>query len=165
MANTYSNRRTQSRRNTSHRDAYNGRNPYLYDNLARSQYVVREMEEESGQQISNETRKNREKAHHMNLAYMVFLIVALCCAGMVLVNYLQLQAEVTRRAEIIANKESELNTLRLSNDEDYNRIINSIDMEQIKQVAIQDLGMTYATEGKIQLYTNDGSDYMRKVAD
>lgn len=140
------------------------RNAYVYDNLARSQDFVRTLEEEPRRSISNEARKNREKANHMNLAYVMFLIAALCCTGVVLVNYLQIQSEVTRKAEVIADLEKDLNDLRLSNDEEYNRILSSVDMEEIKRIAIGELGMTYAREGQIETYTNEGNDYMRRVA-
>lgn len=138
------------------------RNDYIYDNLARQDFV-RVLTEEPRQQISNEARKNREKAHHMNLGYVAFLVFALCAAGFILVNYLQIQSEITRTAEVIASMERELNDLKLGNDETLNRIESSIDMEEIKRIAIGELGMVYAGEGQIQSYTNEGNDYMRRV--
>ena len=64
----------------------------------------------------------------------------------------------------MAKLESRLNTLKLENDENYNRITSSIDLEEIKRVAIGELGMTYAREGQIITYSNAGNDYMRYVA-
>lgn len=136
---------------------------YINDNLARKQELVREMEEEPRRVLSNTARKNREKARHMSPGYVIFLAAALLCMGGVLVNYLQLQSEITRRAQIIASKESELNNLRLSNDEELNRIENSIDLEEIRRIAIGELGMTYASEGQVEIYTNEGNDYLRRV--
>jgi cell division protein FtsL len=119
--------------------------------------------EENPRRISNETRKNREKAHHMSLGYVVFLLAALCACAIILINYVQLQSELTAKTQVIATKEHELNNLKLSNDEAYNRIVRSIDLEEIKQVAIGELGMTYAAEGQIVTYQNDGADYMRQA--
>lgn len=161
--NTY---RSNSYRSNSYRNSSYRRNTddYQYDNVVRKQEFVRELEEEPRRSISNTTRKNREKAHHMSLGYVIFLVAALCCAGVVLVNYLQLQSQVTRKAEIIASRESELNHLRLSNDEELNRIESSIDLEEIRRIAIGELGMVYASEGQIESYTNEGNDYLRSVA-
>ena len=53
--------------------------------------------------------------------------------------------------------------MKLANDEEYNRIISSIDLEEIKRIAIGELGMTYAQEGQIVLYVNEDNDYMRQV--
>ena len=61
--------------------------------------------------------------------------------------------------------ESRLNTLKLDNDEEYSRITSNIDLEEVKRIAIQELGMKYAEEGQIVTVTGGGSDYMRQVAD
>ncbi len=146
------------------RSGRTGRTEYVYDNLARRQEFVRSLEQEPRRIVKNEARKNREKAHHMNPAYVVFLIAALICTGIVLVNYLQIQSEITRKAEVVARMEKELNDMRLSNDEEYNRIASNIDMEEIRRVAIGELGMVYAGEGQIVAYSYEGNDYMRRVA-
>jgi len=150
-------------KNTYNRYEYR-RNDYIYDNLARNQEFVRALEEEPKHGLRHEARKNREKALHMSLGYVAFLLTALFLTGMVLVNYLQLQSEVTRKAEVIAARERRLNELKLSNDETYNRIESSIDMEEIKRIAIGELGMVYAGEGQIITYSYEGNDYLRRVA-
>ncbi len=78
-------------------------------------------------------------------------------------NYIQLQSDLTTLTKTVADMESELNGLKLSNDEEYNRIISGIDLEEIKRVAIGELGMGYAEEGQIVEYENQEGDYMRRV--
>lgn len=143
--------------------ARNHKNEYIYGNVARKQEFVKVLEEPV-RELDHDARKNREKAHHMNLGYVLFLMAALCCTGVVLVHYLQLQSDVTTTAKEVAAMEHRLNDLKLSNAEEQNRIDSSIDMEEIKRIAIGELDMTYAAEGQIQLYTNEGSDYLRRVA-
>ena len=116
-------------------------------------------------QISNTTRKNREKAGHMNLGYVLFLSGAIMAAGFILTIYIGLQSDITNSIKNISRLESQLNTLKLDNDEEYSRITNNIDLEEVKRVAIQELGMKYAEEGQIVTVTGGGSDYMRQVAD
>ncbi len=99
----------------------------------------------------------------MSAGYVLFLATALCAAAFILVNYIQLQADLTNLTKGVAAKQSELNSLRSENDEKYNRIINSIDLEEIKRIAIGELGMTYAKEGQIIFYADEGDDYMRQV--
>jgi hypothetical protein len=36
-------------------------------------------------------------------------------------------------------------------------------MEEVKRVAIGELGMVYPQEGQIITYSNEGKDYVRKV--
>lgn len=123
--------------------------------------IRRRMEETPNRKLSNETRKNRDKAHHMNLGYVLFLTAALCVAGVVLINYIQLQAELTNQARHISSLEVNLNHLKLQNDEAYSNIVNSVDLEEIKRIAIGELGMAYAKEGQIITYTTEGNDYFR----
>ncbi len=115
--------------------------------------------------LSNTTRKNRDKARYMNLGYVFFLAMALMISGVILSVYLGLQADVTNSITNIARLEKELYDLQLDNDEEYSRITNSIDLEEIKRIAIQELGMGYATEGQIIDFTGSKNDYVRQVAD
>ena len=154
--------RNVNRNNASTRGA--GANvEYMYDNTARDLQVRRQLEEAPRKQLSHETRKNRDKARHMSIGYVAFLMGALLACGMVLVNYIQLQAELTNKMQNVARLESEINSMKLANDENYNRITSNIDLEEIKRIAIGELGMTYAEEGQIITYNNVENDYMRKV--
>lgn len=144
---------------------YRSRNMYVYDNTARNLDIQRQLEEDPRRKLSHEARKNRDKAHHMSLGYVMFLVVALCACAVILINYIQLQAEMTTKVQNIAKLERQLNSMKLENDEAYNRITSSIDLEEIKRIAIGELGMTYAQEGQIVTYSGMGNDYMRVVAD
>ena len=121
--------------------------------------------EENGQvrKLSHATRKNREKAHHMSAGYVLFLTAALCTAAVVLISYIQLQSSVTRMTQQIAQKKSEYNSLKIANDETLNRIESRLDLEEIKRIAIGELGMVYASEGQIQTYEKEGNDYFRRA--
>ena len=164
---------SQNRRNYTrtaydeNRNTHRGRNrsEYIYGNTVRK-YVPREQWEQAPvRKPDPKVRKNREKARHMSAGYVMFLAAALCAAAFILVNYIQLQADLTNLTKIVADKESELNNIRLSNDEEYNRIVSSIDLEEIKRVAIGELGMRYAQEGQIIQYENEEGDYMRQVTE
>lgn len=116
-------------------------------------------------QISNTARKNREKAYHMSFGYVLFLVCALVAAGFILTGYIGLQAEMTNSIKTVSKMESQLNDLKLENDENYSRITSSIDLEEVKRIAIQELGMKYAEEGQIVTFSGEGSDYVRQMAD
>ncbi|MDE5680110.1 MAG: cell division protein FtsL [Lachnospiraceae bacterium] len=138
---------------------------YIEGNTARKLDVRRAMEEKPKKKLSNEARKNRDRAYHMNFGYVIFLAAALCVAAYVLIGYIQLQADLTAQVEQIASLESRLNNMRLANDEELVRINSSIDLEEIKRIAIGELGMTYAAEGQIINYTNESSDYVRQFGE
>ncbi len=137
------------------------RQEYIYGNTVRR--VDFGWEEAPVRKPDHKIRKNREKARHMSAGYVLFLAAALCACALFLVNYIQLQSQLTAMTRQVARKESELNQLKLSNDEEYNRIISSIDLEEVRRVAMGELGMVYAEEGQIVTYDNQSRDYMRKV--
>lgn len=140
-------------------------NLYVYGNTARELDVRKAIHQKSRREKLNAARKNREKASHMNPGYVLFLAAAMLISAFVLIGYIQLQSDITNSMNHIASLESELNDLRLSNDEEYSRIESSVNLEEIKKIAINELGMTYAGEGQIVEYSSEGSDYVRQVAD
>lgn len=138
---------------------------YIDGSAVRKIDVRREIEEAPIKRTSRAVRRNREKAAHMNVGYVAFLVLALCLASVVLIGYIRLQAENTAALESIAQKESRLNSMRLANDEEYSRILSSVDLEYVKDVAINELGMQYAEEGQIVEIQTQGDDYVRQYQD
>lgn len=157
---------TQRRKNTNTR-RYNdrpGKIAYLEGSAARElREGVDVREVPRRKRLSNTARKNREKASHMNLGYMLFLSLAVAFAVMTLCSYIDLQSDITNRVDAISEMESRYNNLKLTNDEEYNRISSSLDLEQIKAVAIGELGMTYAREGQIINVEDSETDYVRQT--
>lgn len=138
---------------------------YIYGNAAPQLELQRQFEEEPVRRPNVDARKNREKAHHMSAGYVFFLGVAMLASALILVNYLQLQADLTNLTRSVASRQSALNTLRDENDEEHNRIVTNIDLEEIRRVAMGVLGMTYAKEGQIIIYEGEKYDYMRQVTE
>lgn len=136
--------------------------PYMQDNMAR----ILQKELNSQPHIpSTTTRHNRDKAKHMNIGYVVFLTFALVLCAVILINYIQLQASVISDINEITRLETELNTLKRSNDEEKNRLESNMDLEYIRQIAIGELGMVYANEDQIILYKTQMHNSMRKNTD
>ena len=99
----------------------------------------------------------------MSIGYVTFLMVALVACAFFLVNYIQMQSKPTARITEVSRMESELNSLKLANDEEYSRITSNINLEEIKRIAIGELGMTYAAEGQVIPYESNSNDYMRQA--
>ena len=139
---------------------------YIEGNTVRRLDAVQQLQQTRKiPELSHSIRKNRDKALYMNLGYVVFLIAALASASIILINYIKIQSELTITIRNIANLESQLNDLKLSNDEDYSRAASSVDLEEIRRVAIGELGMRYAKEGQIINVQGEGSDYVRQMAE
>ena len=101
----------------------------------------------------------------MSLGYLLFLSMAMALMVGTLAWYISLQSQITSSVKNIATLESQLNNLKQDNDEAYNRASGNVDLDEIKRIAIQEYGMTYATEGQIITYSDGGgNDYVRQLA-
>ncbi|MBQ8197911.1 MAG: cell division protein FtsL [Lachnospiraceae bacterium] len=124
--------------------------------------VVREIEKEPLKKISKQNRKNRERAQFMNFGRVAFLLACVGLVGVLLYGYLTLQSANTAAAAEVAALESQLNAMKLDNDEEYSRIMSSVNLEEIKMRAIEELGMQYAQEGQVIEVPCAADDYVRQ---
>lgn len=157
--------RSQGRQKTTKRQTTYRKSAYVQGTAVKRLDVTKEIEAAPRKRLSHATRKNRDKARHMNLGYVLFLVTALSAAGFMLVGYIELQFDITNSVKTISQLESQLNSMRLENDEELNRVESAVDLEEIKRIAIEELGMSYARDGQVIAYSSEGSDYVRQVAD
>lgn len=163
------NNRTNYRR--SGRSSYNGsrtrsyRYGYQYGSEAPALYP----EEESSRRSTKEqrrvarTRRDEQREQAVNAARVVISLVAAVVICVALIGMISLQSSVTRKVKQIASYESTLASLKEANDETYNEIVTSVDLDEIKERAMNDLGMTYAEENQIISYQGDTTDYVHQV--
>lgn len=138
---------------------------YVQGNTVRNLQQEQEITERPKKKVNNSIRKNRERAKHMSAGYVLFLGAALAACGMILVYYIGLQSDITNSVKNISRLESQLNTLKVANEENYSRISSSVDLEEIRRIAIQELGMQYAQEGQIISFASENSDYVKQMAE
>ena len=110
-------------------------------------------------------KRNRERALHMGRGYVVFLSLCVAVVAFAAVSLVQIQSQVTQRMENIAKLESQITDLKADNDARYKEIVTSVDLEYIKDVAINELGMQYATEEQIIYYSVENSNFMDQYSD
>ena len=150
---------TRTTRKTAYRKSI-----YVQGNTARRLEVLPQIEQQH-RRVSEQTHRNRARARRMNIGYVLFLAVAMVAAGMILTMYLSLQSDITNSIKNISRQEKILNDLRLDNDENYSRITSSINLDEVKRIAIQELGMGYAQEGQIITFNGESSDYVRQTGE
>ena len=135
------------------------KNFYIVGNNALAQPQEQRVRE---REVSSQALANRERSLQMNFAYVMFLTIAAVITVLVCVDYLRLQARYTTIQKESTRLEETLGTLRISNDEEYNRIISSVNLEDVKETAIEKLGMVYASEEQIVPYDAEVHDYVRQ---
>ena len=122
-------------------------------------------EEQQKKRRRNAARRNRERALHMSRGYVAFLTLCVGVMAFAAVALIQIQSQVTQRMEHIAALESQITDLKADNDARYKEIITSVDLDYIKDVAINQLGMKYATEDQIIYYSVENNNFMDQYSD
>lgn len=156
-------RRTNTRGNSRQATATRGRaerESYVYGNTARALRPVSDVQ--SPRKLKSKSRKNIDKDTSMNPAFMLFLTAAMVVTGFVCIRYIELQSTVTSYVDKISAMEIELDGLRAENDDYESRIKGAVGLENIKKRAMDDLGMSYASDDQIVVYESDGTDYVRQ---
>ena len=140
---------------------------YIYGNTVRQAEVMPQRQEEPRKEhkkkkLDRQILKNRRKAMRMNPAYVMFLSIAAVAALVVCVWYLQVSAELTSRTEHITELQQELADAKEENTTRYNVVMDSVNLEEVRDRAINDLGMGYATSDQIIEYQNPVNDYVKQ---
>lgn len=141
---------------------------YVYGNTIRKETFPKTKEHispDKPRQTSRQVRKNRNKALHMSAGYVVFLAIAAIAALIVCTGYLKLQSEITSRSRNIASLQEELADLKEDNTTRYNAVLNSVNLEEIREKAINELGMVYASPEQIIKYKSPTSNTVKQYED
>lgn len=143
------------------------KNVYQYGTAVREADVRIAVHEAPKHQVLRELegQKKREGKMRMSFLYVAFLAVSVALLGKALVSYIKLQADITAGAERISGYEATLNNLTLANDDEYSKMINAVDLEEVKRIAVEELGMVYADESQIITYQKESNDYVRQLKD
>lgn len=162
----------------SHRRA-SGRNYYVDGNTVRRAEAApvrrqpeRELTERQERERQEElrrrkraVRRNQERALRMSRSYVAFLTMAAVVFGVFAGLYIHIQSDVTARMKTISSLESQIADLKADNDEAYKRISTAVDLDSIRDIAMQQLGMSYAKESQIVYYSIEADDYMNQYSE
>lgn len=140
----------------------------------RGEQVRRELEqkqqhdrilEQRHREALHAARRNQQKALRMSPGYVLFLAAAMFLMVGICAIYLQLQSEIGVRMKNIASLESQVIDLRTDNDATLKRINTTVNMESIKNTAMNELGMVYPAKDQIVHFQIDTADYMNQYED
>lgn len=96
----------------------------------------------------------------------MFLSLVSVATLFVCVHFIQLRSTVTSQLKEVASLESELNQMIAENDALYDSTVSDIDLDHVRDVAINELGMSYATEDQIIWYSSNATNsYVRQYQD
>jgi hypothetical protein len=111
-------------------------------------------------EVPNAPRKQSKRRVKMSLGYLIFLSLATIMVGYVLFGYIKLQSDITSQVEAISTMESRLNDLTMTNEEEYTRLMSTVDLEEINLIARQELGMVNPSSEQVVVISNTTDDYV-----
>ena len=140
--------------------------------VRRPQKSTRELEEiRRKKNRRTSARRNQERALSMNRAFVAFLTACVAASALVSVSLIQIRSNVTQQMKEVAAKPDALKRDNLTNyregdnDARYKQITTSVDLNAIKDAAINRLGMKYASQDQIVYYSVDKNNYMDQYSD
>ena len=130
--------------------------------VRRPQKSTRELEEI---RRKKNRRRNQERALSINRAFVAFLTACVAASALVSVSLIQIRSNVTQQMKEVAALEIQINDMKADNDARYKQITTSVDLNAIKDAAINRLGMKYASQDQIVYYSIDKNNYMDQYSD
>ena len=106
--------------------------------------------------------KVQAKPSPVNVPLLILTLAAIALGGTLMIHYISLNSEKTVLTQSIEQLESQISDLKGENDEYYGRIMSNVDLDHVREVAIMDLGMVYASEGQIITYDSKIDDYVEQ---
>lgn len=110
-------------------------------------------------------RRQQQRAEQINLRYVLFMSLLIAVMTVALIFYIKLQADISISSSEVASLEAELTELRSSNEEAYNEIAASVDLDEIRDRAINELGMKYAAQSQIVEYSASGGGVVHQISE
>jgi cell division protein FtsL len=158
---------------------------YVYGNAVRQfepvpkQSIPQEMpnrERQRQERLEREQRQRQEAADRrqmrlrrravaMSRKYTMFFAIAMAVTCASVGGYVYMKAQLENHLDQISTLESQIESLRTENDEALRRVEASVDIEEIREKAINKLGMTYPKKSQVKYYHVDDADYMVQYDD
>ncbi len=134
---------------------------YLYDNTVPQPDYEPQRRRKTNPSKKRKTKARRKRnARFMNAAYVSALTLALVVALFVCVNFVRLRKSISLYSSAIANTQLELADLREENNTKYNTIVDSVNMDEIRERAMLGLGMVDASGDQVIQYDNPSTAYV-----
>lgn len=140
---------------------------YVYDNLARQL-------EEVPQRRELPQRRRRVKVYPKQkpvampsiggLSFL-FLLAAAIISMFFCFQYLKVQSGITQMKNEVVSLQGTNAETKIANEEAYQKIMDSVDLSEVYQIATGELGMVQAVDNQVFKYKNKKSDMIKQYGD
>ena len=124
-----------------------------------------ERQERKKEEVGRSQFRKPQVGHGIDLLSMLLLVCAIAMTLYVCIEYLQVQADITKTELEISKISTEIAALTASNDAFEESLEANIDWDYVYQTAIGELGMVYPNNNKVITYENQDDGYVRHYKD
>lgn len=106
-----------------------------------------------------------QKALAFNFGYTVYVVAAvmiMVCACFIMLN---MEARINTQQQNISNLSAQLETLKDDNAAYRVRLENMYSLDDVYDIATNELGMVYAKKGQVVYYDSANEDYVKQYQD
>ncbi len=140
-----------------------GEEQEAYKQAQRERELRRQREEQL--RIMRRQRRILEREKKIGRGNMVVMTLATAVILGMCALYIGLTSQLNERMNNVARLEGEVVNLTAENDSMEKRIQTSVDLNDIRKQALNELGMVYPKESQIEYYHVDSTDYMEQYKD
>ncbi len=124
--------------------------------------VEQKQRKKKKKRVSKYVRRNQERALEFNASYTGVLCAALMAVVISSVVYLTGQNKLNTQANLVSSKQKVLAAMINENNAKEANLEKSIDLEEIRDFAINSLGLQEPTQDQIIYYDSINSDYVKQ---
>ena len=117
---------------------------------------------EAPEHVSRQVARNRNRARNINPAYAVFIVVDAFCPVFLCFLHQKLQRDFANRSENITTLQEQLADLTEANNTAYNAAADSVNLEDVRNKAMNEMGMVYESQGTVIEYESPASGYVKQ---
>ena len=110
--------------------------------------------------LDPQIKRNRRREQSLSKGYSIYLLAVSVMVVAICIFYLQLQSDNMRRGNNVVNLRNQLTEITEINNTAYQSVIRTIDIDYIRVIATQELGMVVATPDLVIEYQNPNNSYV-----
>ena len=154
-------RNGQSGRTNSYARSTSGH--YVYGSAARAVYPERDNRRQ--EDVRRKTAPRRSGSFASVLLKSLIAVAMFALLFIMGIHYVMLMSNVTAAKNSVTSLENQIKTLKAQNDQREVEVHSTINLDEVKYIAITELGMKYASEDQIITYENRSDDYVHQVSE
>lgn len=133
---------------------------YIDGNVVRKeQYYDLDQKQE---RISYRRRRSMDKASYMTLPYVLVLTLACLLVVGMAAYYVSVRSQVSVVQREVRALETQLEAVRIENEDLALKVDQGIDLQEIYRVATQEMGMVFPAYDQLLYYEKAESEYVRQ---